>query len=76
MYCPSGDHIGEDRALSTSFVILRAPVPSAFTSHRLSPPSRSEMNAIVRPSGLQRGMQSHAIPLVRRVAVPPAIGMV
>src|SRR5918999_1761396 len=44
--------------------------------HTLSPPDRSETNATRLPSGLKRGWTSYAIPLVSRVARPPAIGIV
>ena len=33
------------------------------------------MNAIDLPSGEKRGMQSHDMPLVRRVALPPSMGI-
>ena len=42
----------------------------------LSPPPRSEVNAMRAPSGEKRGSCSHAIPSAIRVGVPPATGIV
>ena len=55
-------------AKSVSFVMTRAPLPSMLTTHRLSLPERSEMKAMLLPSGEKRGMQSHDVPLVMRRA--------
>src|SRR5437867_2451651 len=44
--------------------------------HRLSPPLRSDTKTTRFPSGLNRGCTSIGMPLVKRVALPPSIGIV
>jgi hypothetical protein len=44
--------------------------------HALSVPPRSVVNAMLLPSGDQRGWMSYAMPDVSRFARPPAFGRV
>ncbi len=74
-YFPSGDHAGEMYMLLLPVVSAVVSLPSAFMSQTFSPPERSEMNAMRLPSGENRGCASNAMPLVRRVAVPPVMGI-
>ena len=76
MYFPSGVHSGETNMSSVVFDSCSVSLPSAAITQRLFPPLRSLMKAMRRPSGLQRGCASCAIPLVRRVAEPPVAGIV
>ena len=76
IYWPSGLQVGAFSSRNVSRVIARAPEPSAFITQILSPPPRSEVKAISRPSGEKRGCMSKARPEVIRVGVPPAIGIV
>ena len=76
MYCPSGVHAGEMKVVRSSRVMARAFRPSASTVQTFSAPERSLTKAMDCPSGDQRGCASNAVPLVIRVAVPPAMGRV
>src|SRR6478752_2004579 len=76
MYLPSGVNSGDVYRLSLPFVISTVSRLSRDSVQRLSPPLRSDTKTIFFPSGLNRGWLSIAMPLVRRVAVPPAIGSV
>jgi hypothetical protein len=78
MYCPSGDHAGllthqfRSREICTGFF------PSRSIVQMFQRPSRSEVNAMRRPSGLNRGCMLKTGPLVSRVACDeplPSIGM-
>ena len=62
--------------MNVSLVSCRLPEPSVFMIQILSPPPRSEVKAICRPSGEKRGCTSNGRPLAIRVARPPAIGIV
>ena len=75
-YSPSGLQLGECTGFSLSSLTAAGSLPSAFITHRLLPPARSLMNAILLPSGLNRGCMFHSIPDVTAVASPPAIGTV
>ena len=44
-------------------------------THRLSPPPRSEVKAMERPSGEYLGCMSQATPEAMARASPPVIGM-
>src|SRR3989442_7780128 len=72
---PSGDHC----TLSTSTgksVTCRASPPAVSIVHTWDEPPRSETNAIVLPSGDQRGAVSEARALVSRRGSPPSIGTI
>jgi len=62
--------------LSTSTgesVTCRASPPAVSIAHTWDEPPRSEMNAIVLPSGDQRGAVSEARAIVSRRGSPPSI---
>ena len=75
MYCPSGVQVGLLSRRKSSSVTWRASPPFAATVQMLLAPFRSEVNAMRRPSGDQRGCTSQARPEVMRVAAPPVTGM-
>jgi hypothetical protein len=77
MKLPSGVHAGSSAVALRSVNTARGFDPSAFITQRLYCPRRSEMNAIVLPSGEMRGWKLSATPLfwVRTVASPPAAGI-
>ena len=72
---PSGLHEGWLRSRKSSFETWRLSEPSAFMIQILSPPPRSEVKAMRRPSGEKRGCTSQARPSAMRVGAPPPIGM-
>jgi hypothetical protein len=76
MYWPSGDHDGlfthQRFSCDTGFAFL----PSGSIVQMFHSPSRSLVKAMRLPSGLKRGCMSNMDPLVMRVAVPPAAGIV
>ncbi len=74
MYFPSGVHSGETYWLLFPLVSWVVSLPSSDMIQRFSPPLRSETKTTRLPSGERRGCASYAIPLVRRVARPPADG--
>ncbi len=76
MYWPSGDQAGLFNRRKVSFDTWIRSDPSGFMIHRLSPPPRSEMNAMREPSGEKRGWISQGRPDEICVAGPPVIGMV
>ena len=51
-----------------SFVTCRRSVPSAFITHRLSPPPASDVKAMCLPSGLKRGCTVNAVPVTSAFA--------
>src|SRR5687768_16724215 len=64
---PSGDHTGNWSAwLFPLFVSWVLPVPSAFMTQTSGPPSLSLIQAILVPSGDQRGSLSMRVLVVRR----------
>jgi hypothetical protein len=73
---PSLLQVGWLSRRKSSLVTWRLSLPSAFMIQILSPPPRSEVKAMRRPSGEKRGCTSQARPSAIRVGVPPEIGMV
>ncbi len=76
IYWPSGDQVGPFSSSKFSRVIWRRFWPLASITQMLSPPPRSEVKAICRPSGEKRGWLSNGRPSAMRVARPPVIGRV
>jgi hypothetical protein len=76
MYSESGVQAGPFRRRKLSFVTACGFEPSRSMTQMLSPPERSLVKAIQRPSGEKRGCMFHVIPSVSCVAVPPSKGIV
>ena len=77
MNSPSGLQAGELGRRKVSVEIWRVSLQASSprsTTQMLSPPSRSEVNAIAVPSGENFGCMSHAGPEVIWRASPPSIG--
>ncbi|MNT12073.1 hypothetical protein D3C86_1522750 [compost metagenome] len=75
MNWPSGDQSGWVSRRKVSFDTCLAFDPSRSMTHRLSPPPRSEVKAMERPSGENLGCMSQATPEAMARASPPLIGM-
>ncbi|MDT4866448.1 hypothetical protein D3C73_665130 [compost metagenome] len=75
MNWPSGVQAGEFSRRKVSLDTWRGFEPSRSMIHRLSPPPRSEVKAMERPSGEKRGCMSQATPEAMARASPPAIGI-
>ena len=73
---PSRLQLGWLSRRKSSVVTCRLSDPSQFIIQMLSPPPRSDVKAIRRPSGEKRGCTSHASPSAIRVGAPPSIGIV
>ena len=71
---PSGLQTGLLTSRKSSRLICFGSPPVVEIVQTLSPPLRSLMKAISEPSGLNRGIMSHAIPFVRASASPPPMG--
>ena len=68
--------MGEAKLMRSDLVMMRGLLPSALEIQMFLEPLRSLMNAMCLPSGEKRGCWSQPVPLVMRVAWPPAMGMV
>ena len=75
-YWPSADQMGEAKLMRSDLVMMRGLLPSALEIQMFLEPLRSLMKASCLPSGEKRGCWSQPVPLVMRVAWPPAIGIV
>ncbi len=76
MNCESGVHAGLFGSRKLSFVTCCGFFPSRPMIQMLSPPDRSDVNAIHFPSGEYRGCMSHGMPEVSAFASPPPNGIV
>ena len=74
-YCESGVHVGLFSSRKVSLVTCCGFLPSRSMIQMLSPPERSEVNAIHLPSGEYRGCMSQGMPEVRGFASPPPAGI-
>ena len=68
--------MGDAKLIRSPLVRAFAFEPSALATQRFFDPLRSLMKTSCAPSGEKRGCWSQPIPLVMRVALPPAIGTV
>ena len=75
MNWPSGDHSGWFSRRKVSFDTWVGLEPSASMIQILSPPARSDVKAMWRPSGDHFGCMSQATPEAMARASPPATGM-
>ncbi len=75
MNWPSGDQSGWFNRRKSSSLTWVGFDPSRFITQMLSPPPRSEVKAIWRPSGEYFGCMSQATPRAMTRASPPVIGI-
>src|SRR5687768_13421396 len=71
---PSGEKIIGGCTPIASSVTFLTPLPSASATNTWAAPSRVEMNARRRASGLQRGVFSDLSPAISSLAAPPSTG--
>jgi hypothetical protein len=68
--------MGEEKLMRSLRVMMRGAEPSALAIQTFLEPLRSLTKAMRLPSGEKRGCWSQPVPLVMRVACPPAMGSV